>query len=55
MDYKRLFAEESGQGMAEYGLILTLIIFALVVSLTGLKNSIENFFMELSDTLSGIL
>ncbi|HEX3010949.1 MAG TPA: Flp family type IVb pilin [Syntrophomonadaceae bacterium] len=41
---KRLCAEEKGQGMAEYGLILALVAVAVVTALTALGTGISTKF-----------
>lgn len=38
---KRLWTEESGQGMAEYGLILALIAVVCIAAFTGLGSKIQ--------------
>lgn len=44
----RLLREESGQGMAEYGLILALIAIAAVVAVSGLGDKIKAIFEDLT-------
>ena len=39
---KRLWKEESGQGMAEYGLILALVAIAAIAAFKGLGTSITS-------------
>ncbi|KYO66468.1 Flp family type IVb pilin [Thermovenabulum gondwanense] len=41
---KKLWAEEEGQGMAEYGLILALVAIAVIVALRALGGSISGKF-----------
>lgn len=41
---KRLFTEEKGQGMTEYGLIIALVAIAVIVALTALGGRISTFF-----------
>jgi pilus assembly protein Flp/PilA len=41
---KRLFKEESGQGMAEYGLILALVAVLLIGALSALQGGLANTF-----------
>lgn len=41
-------AEESGQTMAEYGLILSLLSVALIFALTTIGTSISGFFTSFS-------
>jgi Flp pilus assembly pilin Flp len=44
VDLERLRDEESGQTMAEYGLVLTLLSAALFLSLTTIGSSVSGFF-----------
>ncbi len=48
---KRLFTEESGQGMAEYGLILALVAVLLIAALTGLKDGLVTTFEKVTAKL----
>ncbi len=41
---KSLFVEESGQGLAEYGLILALVALAVVGGLTALAGGLDGLF-----------
>lgn len=41
---KRLWKEEEGQGLVEYGLIIAVVAVALITALTTLKGGIENVF-----------
>lgn len=50
---KRLFVEESGQGMAEYGLILALVAVVVVAALQALGTSIFDKFNEVTTDLGG--
>jgi len=50
----RLFKDEEGQGMVEYGLIIGLVAIALVIALTSLNGSIGAVFTNITNTLSGI-
>jgi pilus assembly protein Flp/PilA len=38
--FRRLLRDDSGQGLAEYGLILTFIALACLIGLTGLGTTI---------------
>jgi Flp pilus assembly pilin Flp len=42
------FQEESGQGLAEYGLILAFIALAVTLALGSLGNAIESFYQVLA-------
>lgn len=50
---QRLLADESGQSMAEYGLILALIAIAVIVAITALGRGISGKFSEITNALSG--
>ncbi len=45
---KRLWIEEEGQGMTEYGLIIALVAVALIGTLWAFKGKIEAFFNGIS-------
>lgn len=40
--FERLVREEEGQGMAEYGLILALIVLVVIAVFTNLGNAIKD-------------
>jgi pilus assembly protein Flp/PilA len=48
----RLNAQEEGQGMVEYGLILVLISIVVIVILTTLGHTVNNVFSNVSHGLS---
>ena len=48
---KRLFSDESGQGMAEYGLILALVAVVVIAVLTLLGTGLEGIFQQVVDEL----
>lgn len=50
---KRLFHEESGQGMVEYGLIIALIAIAVILVLSQLGTGLGNIFTNVKDELAG--
>ncbi len=50
---KALFAEEEGQGMTEYGLILGLIAIAAVVALGLVGDELVTTFKDIVSKLSG--
>ena len=43
--------EESGQGMVEYGLILSLISVVVIVALSGNGTQLNTKFQEIDNTL----
>lgn len=49
---KRLYVDESGQGMAEYGLILALIAVALISALGLVKGGLSNTFNKVTTELN---
>lgn len=49
---KRLWQEESGQAMTEYGLIIALVAAALVVTVIAFKDKIKAVFEGLSFSAS---
>ena len=48
---KRLFYEEDGQGMVEYGLIIALIAVAVIVALGALGGGIKGIFEDVNAKL----
>jgi pilus assembly protein Flp/PilA len=48
---KRLFCEEEGQGMAEYGLILALIAVVVIGVLTAMGGGLKDIFNEVKEKL----
>ena len=50
---KRLFYEEDGQGMVEYGLIIALIAVAVIVALGALGGGIKGIFENVNEKLVG--
>ena len=48
---KRLFYEEDGQGMVEYGLIIALIAVAVIVALGALGGRIMGIFEDVNAEL----
>lgn len=51
----RLFRDEAGQGLAEYGLILALLAVAVIAALTLLGNALENLFENIQETIDNVL
>ena len=50
---KRLWSEEDGQGMVEYGLIIALVSVVVIGALTALGGGLDGLFEGVSDTLGG--
>lgn len=50
---KRLFVEEDGQGMVEYGLILGLIAIIAIAALTATGQSVGDIFDTISGKITG--
>lgn len=48
---KKLWGEERGQGMTEYGLILALIVIAVIAVLTLMGGKLKNTFTEVNNSL----
>ncbi|NPV27638.1 MAG: Flp family type IVb pilin [Firmicutes bacterium] len=49
---KRLFVEERGQGMAEYGLILVFVALVAVVGLTAMGGQLSSLFDTIKTKLT---
>lgn len=49
---KALLKDESGQGMAEYGLILALVAVALIGGLTALKTGLSGTFSAVTTAVT---
>jgi pilus assembly protein Flp/PilA len=49
---KRLWTEQEGQGMAEYGLILALVAVLVIGALTALSGGISNNFNRVAEELN---
>ena len=49
----RLVKDESGQGMAEYGLILALVSIAVIIALTALGGGLRGIFQTVTDEVTG--
>ena len=48
---RRLLADESGQSTVEYGVIASLIVIGLVVSIKGLRDKVVGVFNAIRDAL----
>ncbi|HBT20212.1 MAG TPA: Flp family type IVb pilin [Peptococcaceae bacterium] len=49
---KRLWVEEEGQGLSEYGLILALVAIAVVAVLGLLGGNLSNIFDQIASKLN---
>lgn len=47
---KRLWKEEEGQGMTEYGLIIALVAVALIVTIVALKDQLVDIFKGITES-----
>jgi Flp pilus assembly pilin Flp len=52
---KNLFAEEDGQDMVEYGLVIALVVVAAASVLTGFKGKISTGLSSLGASVSASL
>lgn len=52
---QRLWKEESGQGLVEYGLLVALIVGVVIAALLIFGNSLSDFFTGIGDSLQGQL
>ncbi|MCR4401985.1 MAG: Flp family type IVb pilin [Firmicutes bacterium] len=48
---KRLFKEEDGQGMVEYGLIIALVAVVLIGALVALRGGLQGIFTRAQTAL----
>jgi pilus assembly protein Flp/PilA len=49
---KRLFNDEAGQGMVEYGLIIALIAVVLIGALVAMNGGLTNIFSRITGSLN---
>jgi len=50
--FKSLTACDDGQDLVEYALLTTLVSLALVLSISGIANAVDNVFSKISSSLS---
>ena len=50
--WQRFQADESGQGLVEYVLIIALVAIGLIAIITVFRNAIGKIFQTISDTLN---
>jgi Flp pilus assembly pilin Flp len=48
----RLHANEAGQGLVEYALIMALVVFAAVTTMRGLASEINLAFSQITSSLN---
>ncbi|HHV34551.1 MAG TPA: Flp family type IVb pilin [Syntrophomonadaceae bacterium] len=48
---KKLYKDEAGQGLVEYGLILALIAVAVIATLQLLGGKVNDIFTEVKDSM----
>jgi pilus assembly protein Flp/PilA len=49
---RELFAEEAGQGLVEYALIIAVIAIAIIVAMIFLRGQISNIFSTIGNSLT---
>jgi pilus assembly protein Flp/PilA len=49
--FKRLWNDEEGQGMVEYGLIIALIAIVVMGALTAMAGGLNNIFGQIATAL----
>lgn len=49
---KRLFKEEAGQGMVEYGLIIALVAVVLIGALVALNGGLTGIFNQITTAVN---
>jgi len=53
--FTRLHKDESGQGLVEYSLVVALLVFAAVASMTTVASGISDVFSKLGNTLQSAI
>jgi len=55
MDFlRKLWSEEEGQGLVEYGLIIVLVSLAVLVVLTAVGGQLNTVFTNIRTALGGV-
>jgi pilus assembly protein Flp/PilA len=49
----RIWSDDSGQDLAEYGMLLVLVAVAIVVGITAFKDQISTVFSKATSVLAG--
>ncbi len=49
---RRFLADEEGQGMVEYALILAVVVLALILTQVFFADRIKNFFSNVGNSLT---
>ena len=52
---KRFLRDESGQAMAEYGLVIAVIVSAVIGALTAFQEARENLFDTIADKFTAAI
>ena len=52
MDIQRFFADDEGQGLVEYALIIAVIAIAVIVAMIFLRGQITNIFSNIGNNLT---
>ena len=53
--FTRLHKDESGQGLVEYSLVVALLVFAAVASMSSVASEIDLVFTKIQGTLQNAL
>jgi Flp pilus assembly pilin Flp len=51
----RLFGDERGQTLIEYGMVIGLVAISLIAGLTMLKGSLDSYYSDLTALLGSIV
>jgi pilus assembly protein Flp/PilA len=50
---KKLYRDDKGQALSEYGLILALIALVVIGAVTGLGGKLNQMFTDITNAISG--
>lgn len=51
---KAIWVDDSGQDLAEYGLLVSLIAILVIAALTALGQNINTLFMGIANAMTGV-
>ena len=51
---RKLWSDEEGQGMVEYGLIIALVSIVIILALTAIGTNLNTVFTDISTKLKGL-